>query len=619
MRTSTPTLLALVFTLSCGGNASKPAGDEPGGDGITDAGDAPTAQQAADFALAVDKDLREKWVAWDLAAWDHQTNLTPENEKKATEAEEMVMAYTTTTINAAARFDGVEGLDPKTARQLTLLKRATSLPAPSDADKRARLAAISTELSGMYGKGKYCTGEGDAATCRDLGELSEVLATNRDWDAQLEAWEGWRTVSPPMRPKYESFVALGNEGAKDIGFSDVGTMWRGGYDMPADDFEKEVDRLWAQVSPLYEQLHCHVRAELAQKYGTDKVAADGLIPAHVTGNMWSQSWENLYPMLEPFEGQPSLDVTAALQEQDYDAVKMVKAGEGFFTSLGLDPLPDTFWERSMLTQPDDREVVCHASAWDPHYNNDLRIKMCIKPTMEDYITIHHELGHNYYYHYYYQQPILFQTGAHDGFHEAVGDAIALSVTPSYLKEVGLLTDASTANEAVINQQMQLALSKIAFLPFGRMIDQWRWDVFSGKVPPEQWNQHWWELRKKYQGIGAPSARGEEYFDPGAKYHIPANTPYMRYFLAAILQFQFHESMCQAAGQDGPLHECSVYGSKEAGKKLEGMLSLGASQPWPDALEKMTGTRQMNAEPLVKYFDPLMGWLEEQNKDRQCGW
>ncbi len=390
--------------------------------------------------------------------------------------------------------------------------------------------------------------------------------------------------------------------------------------MPAADFEKETDRLWGQVKPLYDDLHCYVRAQLVKKYGKDKVNPEGPIPAHLTGNMWAQEWAYLYPMVEPYKGQASLDVTAALKKQKYDEVKMVKLGESFFTSLGLDPLPQTFWQRSMFKKPADREVVCHASAWDVTYSDDLRIKMCIKINEEDLTTIHHELGHNYYFHYYYQLPVLFQQGANDGFHEAIGDALTLSITPEYLKKVGLLNALPPKNEKnLINLQMKDALDKVAFLPFGRMIDQWRWDVYSGKTPPAGYNAAWWELRKKYQGVSAPIARSEADFDPGAKYHIPANVPYMRYFLARILQFQFHRALCKAAGFQGPLNECSIYGNKAAGEKLRALLAMGSSKPWQEALFAMTGERTMDASALTDYFQPLQTWLKKQNEGQKCGW
>ena len=567
------------------------------------------------FVELVDNGFRTLWSKAESAAWDYYTDLNDENAAAMAKADEEVMAYTSKVVKDSKAYSGIAGLDYDTARMLSRMQLATNLPAPDDDAKRAELAEIMTRLSATYGKGKYCNAEGQ---CMDLEELSGILAESRDYDAQLEAWQGWRSVAPAMRADYARFVELGNEGARDLGFANVGELWRSQYDMSPEEFEAEVDRLYREVQPLYEQLHCYVRAELHEQYG-DKVPLDGPIPAHLLGNMWAQSWENLYPMLEPHAGQPSLDVTAALQEAGYDSLKMVKTAEAFFISLGLDPLPATFWERSVFDKPADREMVCHASAWDVGFNDDLRIKMCIKIDMEDFVTIHHELGHNYYYHYYHQLPVLYQDGANDGFHEGIGDTLALSITPSYLHALGLMESSSSSPELVLNKQMQDALQKIAFLPFGRMIDQWRWDVFSGAVSPEDYTAHWWKLREQYQGVVSPIARPAEAFDPGAKYHIPANTPYMRYFLAHVLQFQFHKALCEAAGHTGPLHECSIYGSKEAGARLQAMLAMGASKPWPEALEAIAGTRKMSAEPIIEYFEPLMTYLQEENAGRQCGW
>jgi peptidyl-dipeptidase A len=298
---------------------------------------------------------------------------------------------------------------------------------------------------------------------------------------------------------------------------------------------------------------------------------------------------------------------------------MVELGERFFTSLGLDPLPKSFWERSLFTRPKDREVVCHASAWDVSWNDDLRIKMCIEPTEDDLITIHHELGHDYYFHYYYKQPVLFQQGANDGFHEGIGDTLALSVTPEYLKGLGLLDDVPKGDKGRINFQMKMALDKVAFLPFGLLIDKWRWDVFSGKTPKAKYNEAWWALRTKYQGVSAPSGRSEADFDPGAKFHVPASTPYVRYLLARIYQFQFHRALCKAAGHKGSLDTCSIYGNKDAGAKLRAMLELGQSKPWPEALAVLSGETKADASALVEYFAPLRAWLKDQNKGEQCGW
>jgi peptidyl-dipeptidase A len=578
----------------------------------------PTADDARQFAARVNEDLKRLYVKQGTAEWIKSTYITDDTERNAATVNEEVMGYLNQAIKQAARFKDVQGLDADTARTLHLLRVSSALVAPSDARKRSELASIAAKLEGLYGKGKYC-GKDGKGQCKDLEELSDVMAKSRNYDELLDAWTGWHSISRPMRPLYQNLVSISNEGAREIGFQDLGALWRSNYDMPPEAFEKEAQRLWGQVKPLYDDLHCYVRARLAKQYGEDKVPAGKPIPAHLLGNMWAQEWNNIYNLVEPYKGQPSLDVDAELQKQKYDAIRMVKTGEGFFTSLGLKPLPQTFWERSQFTKPRDREVVCHASAWDVTYNNDLRVKMCIKPTEEDLVTIHHELGHDYYYTYYYTLPALYQQGAHDGFHEAIGDAITLSITPAYLKQMGLLKELPKGDKGLINLQMKDAMEKVAFLPFGLLVDQWRWDVLSGRVKPEDYNKAWWELREKYQGVRAPVERTEQDFDPGAKYHVPANVPYTRYFLARILQFQFHRALCQAAGFKGPLHECSIYGNKDAGKRLQAMLEMGASKPWPDALQALTGQREMDASAMLEYFAPLRTWLQEQNKGQKCGW
>jgi peptidyl-dipeptidase A len=445
-----------------------------------------------------------------------------------------------------------------------------------------------------------------------------MFAESRDTDELLDLWTGWRTISPPLRSPYVRFTELANAGARDLGFTDLGELWRASYDMPPDQFTVELERLWSQVRPLYESLHCHVRAKLADEYGSAVVPPDEPIPAHLLGNMWSQTWANIYNIVGPARSDPGYDLTRLLESNRVDELEMVRYGERFFSSLGFDPLPTTFWERSLFVQPVDRDVVCHASAWDLDYESDVRIKMCIGVNDEDFVTIHHELGHNYYQRAYQQQSPLHRTSANDGFHEGIGDTIALSITPEYLAEVGLLRRVPPADRD-LGLLLRLALDKVAFLPFGLMVDQWRWKVFSGEIGPEEYNEGWWDLRTEYQGIRAPVPRSEADFDPGAKYHIPANTSYTRYFLAHILQFQFHRALCEVAGVEGPLHRCSIFGSLEAGARLNTMLAMGASRPWPDALEVVTGQREMDATAILDYFAPVQAWLDEQNAGRSCGW
>jgi peptidyl-dipeptidase A len=579
---------------------------------------APTAEEARQFVEGAEAQLLALAIEQQRAEWVKSTYITDDTEALAARANQRLSETTVQYAKQATRFDGLQ-LPADVKRKLALLKLSITLPAPSDPKESEELTQIVARMEGAYGKGKWTrmTKAGKEESL-DINGLTRLLAQSRDAGELRDAWAGWHAIAPPMRRDYLRYVELGNKGARELGFADLGAMWRSKYDMPPDAFAAEVDRLWEQVKPLYLSLHAYVRRRLRETYGPDVVPAGGPIPGHLLGNMWAQDWGNIYELVAPKDADSGLDLTARLVEKKVDELEMVRYGERFFTSLGFAPLPGVFWERSMFTKPRDREVVCHASAWDVDAVEDLRIKMCIEPTADDFQTIHHELGHNIYQRAYNQQPYLFRESANDGFHEAIGDAVALSITPAYLKKVGLI-DAEPDPSKDIGLLLQRALDKVAFLPFGIVIDQWRWKLFSGEVKPAEANAAWWALRLKYQGVAPPVPRSEADFDPGAKYHVPSNVPYTRYFLAHILQFQFHRSMCQAAGATGPLHRASVYGSKAAGERLDAMLAMGLSRPWPDALEALTGERQMDARAILDYFAPLKKWLDEQNAGQPVGW
>jgi peptidyl-dipeptidase A len=579
---------------------------------------APTPEEAKKFIEQAEREIFELNVKASRAGWVGVNFITHDTEGIAADADEALNTAATNYAKQAHRYDKV-ALSPELARKRLLLEHATEFPAPDDAKSQKELATILASLHADYGKGKWCP-DGEGNPCLDITKIERLLATSRDPEELKRAWIGWHAVGAPMRERYTRMVELGNAGSRQLGYADVGALWRSKYDMPPEEFAKELDRVWEQLRPLYLSLHAYVRGQLARKYGASVVPPNGPIPAHLLGNPWAQEWNNVYDLMDSPKPPQSYDLTKILVDRKTDARGMVKYGENFFSSLGFPPLPATFWERSLFTKPQDREVVCHASAWDVDSKNDLRIKMCIQITEEDFRTIHHELGHNYYQRAYNQQPPPFQNSANDGFHEAVGDTIALSVTPEYVKTIGLI-DAVPPASGDTDYLLRQALEKVAFLPFGLVIDKWRWDVFSGKVKPEEYNKAWWALREKYQGIAPPVPRSEADFDPGAKFHVPANVPYMRYFLARIYQFQFQRALCKTAGFQGPLHRCSIYGNKAAGEKLNEMLSLGASKPWPEALAALTGQKEIDASALADYFAPLKTWLDEQNKKNNypVGW
>jgi peptidyl-dipeptidase A len=578
----------------------------------------PTLAEAQAFMKKAEDQLQDLGVRASRASWVQENFITDDTEVLAAQAQERATAVITQLALEARRFDGLK-MPPELARKFKLLKLSLTAPAPNNDAERAELTRIATSMDADYGKGKYCKPQADGKQkCLSLNDLSRTLASSTNPDELLDAWVGWHKISPPMRTRYGRFVELSNKGAKELGFKDTGAMWRSNYDMTPEQFSAEIERLWRQVEPLYISLHAYVRKQLIKKYGKTADRPDGMIPAHLLGNMWAQEWGNIYPLVAPENSDKGYDVTKLLKGHNVDELGMVHDGINFFSSLGFKPPDQTFWDRSLFVKPRDRDVVCHASAWDIDNQEDVRLKMCIEVTDEDFVTVHHELGHNYYQRAYKQQSTLFQDSANDGFHEAVGDTIALSVTPEYLKQIGLL-DTVPPETADIGYLLKMALDKVAFLPFGLFIDQWRWKVFSGEITPAEYNKMWWELKAKYQGVAPPVERSESDFDPGAKYHVAGNVPYVRYFLARILQFQFHRALCQAAGQTGPLHRCSIYNSKAAGEKLHQMLSMGKSKPWPDELEAISGQRQMDATAILDYFAPLKKWLDQQNQGEKLGW
>jgi peptidyl-dipeptidase A len=638
-----------LLSLSACQKAPSPAQEKP-------AAQAEPGESADQFVARINEEYKASYPEIASAQWLSSTYINIDSQRVAAKANERSLAKLNEWIEQAKRYEG-KPMSEDSARALRLLKLMTAMPAPRDPARLTELTTIAARMEGDYGAGSYCKSEGDAKQCRQLGELEQVLAGSRNYDEQLDAWQGWHGVAAPMRKDYQRFVELANEGAKEMGFADVGEMWRSGYDMPPAQIAAETDRLWAQLKPLYEQLQCYTRGKLDKEYGADKgELPGGLLPAHLTGNMWQQDWSNLWDLLQPYPGAGDLDITAALEKQYQSnlsaqlaktpgdtsagtrfkaereaqlrtARQMTERAQDFYTSLGMPALPESYWQRSQFIKPLDRDVVCHASAWDLNMGGDgsrdngpdVRTKMCIQPREEDFTTIYHELGHIYYDLAYNPLPPLFQNGANDGFHEAIGDTIVLAMTPGYLHSINLVGPQQRSREALINSQMRMALTKVAFLPFGLMIDRWRWGVFDGSITPDHYNQAWWELKAKYQGVAPATPRGEAFFDPGAKYHVPGNTPYTRYFLAHILQFQFYKGLCQAAGYTGPLYDCSFYGNKEAGQKFWAMLQRGASQPWQATLKELTGEDKLDAAPMLEYFAPMQEWLKQQNEGRMCGW
>ncbi len=586
---------------------------------VTQPATAQTSTEADAFVARAEKELGDFSLYANKVQWINATYITDDTDALAAKVNGEQTALQVKLALEAAKFANASGLSADTRRKLDLLRGGITLPAPTTPPTASEeLAGLTTRMSSSYGKGRGVL-NGQPINGSDI---EAAMGTERDPAKLKEMWVSWHdNVGAPMRGDYAKMVGLTNAGAKELGYADAGAMWRSGYDMPPEQFAALTDKLWKEVEPLYKSLHTYVRWKLNEKYGDAVQAKTGPIRADLLGNMWAQEWGNIYDVVAPpGAGDLGYDIGELLTARKDDPVKMVKIGEGFYSSLGFAPLPETFWQRSQIVKPADREVICHASAWDLDNKDDIRIKMCTKVNGDDFVTIHHELGHNYYQRAYKDQPYLYLNGANDGFHEAIGDFVALSITPDYLVQIGLMgQDKVPSADKDIGLLLKQAMDKVAFLPFGLLMDKWRWGVFAGQTPTGGYQKAWDGLRLQYQGVVPPVARDESKFDPGAKYHIPAGVPYTRYFLARLLQFQFYEAACRQSGWKGPLHRCSFYGNKEVGAKLDAMLKMGQSKPWPDALQAFTGTREMSGKALVDYFAPLKKWLDQQNKGKPSGW
>ena len=578
-----------------------------------------TNEDLEEFLANVESENKKDGPVIYSASWISSNFITYDSQKVIADYGTKSTLKSLQRSREAASFDGLD-TSKENQRMLNILKSSFVMPPPLDEKLASELSEITTSLEAMYGRGEYCF---DDEECYDLEAFESIIDNSRDPKELLRAWEGWHEIGKPMKPMYMRMVDIGNQGSVDLGYEGLSDLWFSKYDMPAEDFLDDTDRVWSEVKPLYEALHCHVRAKLNEHYGDEVISKTGPLPVHMLGNMWGQSWSNIYDLVyEEKSDSKYIDVTKIINEKSLSEIEMVEYAEDFFISMGFKPLPETFWERSLFVKPRDRSVVCHASAWnlDPA-NNDLRIKMCIEKNEEDFITIHHELGHIFYYQAYNHIPTVFQAGANDGFHEAFGDLLTLSITPDYLVDIGFISkdDADEAKQDPIGLLMKQALDGVVIVPWALMLDKWRSGVFDGDIDESNLNSSWWSLREEYQGINTSYERSENYFDPGAKYHIPGNTPYTRYYLASIMQYQFHEALCNLIDYDGYLHECSIYGNKEAGDRIITTMAMGQSLPWQDAFENLTGTRQLSGKSIMNYYAPLKEWLDEENKNRTCGW
>lgn len=559
-----------------------------------------------------------------IASWNFESNLTEYNKKEYLYWTKETAKFRKDTWKNATSFAWKNFRDKNDTVHRWFKSLSVLGPAALPEEKFTELKNIIADMQDVYAKAKVCSFMSslpEPCTLSIEPELTKILKESRNYYELKHVWSSWRDeTGKKMKKNFLRYVELSNEAACLNGFSDAGELWREEFE--SDNITEELNQLWQTIKPFYEQLHAYVRRKLINVYSEKHIKPDGPIPAHLLGNMWAQSWDNIYDIVAPYPNKKSMDVTNTMKAKNMTVLDMFKMSEEFFTSLGLIKMTPEFWKNSIFEKPADREMVCHASAWDFYNSSDFRIKMCTVIDMENLVTIHHEMGHIEYYLQYKDQPVVFRTGANSGFHEAIGDALALSVsTPEHMKKVGLLKEMSNDTETDINNLLNMALSKLAFVPFGYLIDAWRWHIFDGSIKTSELNTEWWKLRLKYQGLCPPLLRTENDLDAAAKFHVAADVPYIRYFISKVIQFQFHKSLCDEAGHTGPLHKCDIYQNKDAGKLMSDMLKLGSSVSWREAMKVITKGKsdRMDAAAILEYFKPLYDWLKVENKNEKIGW
>ncbi|XP_053696511.1 angiotensin-converting enzyme [Sabethes cyaneus] len=551
------------------------------------------------------------------AQWNFETNVNEATQVEAIAAQQRYNDFQRLIWDQMRHIDQTKIFDDKLYRQVRLM----SIIGPSalPPDQLDRYNRIVNDMLTIFNGAQICAYERPfECGLRLQPHLKDIMAKSRDWNELQYTWLEWRRKSGRhMRELFEQLVDLTNEAARVNNFTDGAAYWQFPYE--SRDFREEMEQVWKEILPLYEMIHAYVRRKLREFYGPDKISRDVPLPDHILGDMYGQSWNNILDVLIPYPGRSYLEVTPEMHKQGYNPLVMFQIADEFFVSMNMTAMPPDFWLTSVLTQPPDRPVLCTPSSWDFCNGKDYRIKMCTTVSHKDFITVHHELAHVQYFLNYRNNPKVFRDGANPGFHEAIGDAVTLSVAaPKHLQNLGLVQKNVDDTAHDINFLFSLALEKVVFLPFALAMDAWRYDIFEKRIRKEQYNCHWWLLREQYGGVKPPVLRSELDFDPGAKYHVAANIPYIKYFFSNVLQFQIHRAMCSASRQydpldpNKPLHKCDIYRQPAAGNILKQLMERGASEPWQQVLQEVIGEGRLDGTALREYFRPLEEWLRNEN-------
>jgi peptidyl-dipeptidase A len=550
------------------------------------------------------------YTASSEAQWISNTHIVDGDKTNAerTEAADGALAAFTGSVENIQKLQEFlkhkDELAPLQIRQLeSALFKAGGNPMVAADVVKARIAAETAQTEKLYGFA--FTMDGKPLTPNDI---DDGLKNEKDLAKRRKIWEASKEVGKALRPGLVELRDLRNKSVQPLGYHDFFSYMASEYGMTTAELAATIDQINRDLRPLFRELHTWTRYELARRYGQP---VPDLIPADWLPNRWGQDWSMLVDV-------PGFDLDAQIKTKP--AAWCVEQAERFYVSLGFQKLPQSFWEKSSLypvAADAGFKKNTHASAWHIDLDHDVRSLMSIEPDTEWYETTHHELGHIYYYLSYSRPevPLLLRDGANRAYHEAIGSMMGLAAQqPRFVHAIGF--ESSGPKPDPTQLLLKEALNYAVFIPWsaGTMF-MFEKELYYDDLAPEQWNKRWWELTAKYQGIAPPTPRGEEFCDAATKTHINDDpAAYYDYALSFVLLFQIHDHIAREILHEDP-HDTSYFGRKEVGAFLKSILEPGASVDWKALLVEKTGS-PLSAKPMLRYFEPLMGWLKEQNQGRK---
>ena len=575
------------------------------------AGAGKTGQEADKFITAYTDQFVKLYYQSAQAEWRSNTHIVEgdsSNRIATQQANEALASFTGSKENIEKAREFLSKKDQLSEIQVKQLERilyaAANNPQTVPELVEKRIKAEAEQVEKLYGFNFSLRGKDISPN-----DMDEILRTSSDPDERLAVWTASKEVGKDLKSGLADLKELRNKTVQALGYDDYFAYQVSDYGMSTAEMMALNQRLVSELLPLYRELHTYARYELAKRYGVKEVP--DMLPAHWLPNRWGQDWNAMVNV----EG---VDLDGALSDKPREW--LMEQGERFYKSLGFGPLPASYWEKSSLYPlPEDAgyKKNNHASAWHMDLQEDVRCLMSIVPNRDMYETVHHELGHIYYFMAYTNPnvPPLLREGANRAYHEGIGSLMGLAAMQKpFLAGLELIPESAGSDD--MQSLLKEALNYVVFIPWSAgVMTEFEHDLYATDLSADQYTARWWDLKKKYQGIVAPNERGPEYCDPASKTHINNDAAqYYDYALSFVLLFQLHDHIAGKILHQDP-RATNYYGSKEVGTFLQGILEKGASGDWRKMLKEKTG-EDLSARAMLSYFEPLMGYLKEQNKGRK---